>query len=597
MNNCLYNNTELDNNQINSYFEESLKDNNFLRTLTQLNKEFNRLVRQSYDFESKYAKRIKWLKQLLIFVKELFRDKKLLNDIFYIVLSECIKRIVHIIKNLIKKIKPTESRRSNKKQSKIRRSINSMTNAIEGYLKDSKFNQYSYILPAELKEAGALFFKYFFNLRINAIEEPKNTEKRIRRGIQTYIFPWPNPKNYGDLVNDKERFKKEVVDKLFDYKHATGHACTCTNTGKYSLKGFRSDPRKVIFIGKTLECKIRMVKCDCCGKLFSLLPSFISREKHYSIGLIGEAIKGIALGTKSLQDVLDETVLHHNPIKSKQTVLNWLKWIGSIHPADVLSKAGITGSGYFQEDEAFTKEPDLRTYVFTIVDPKTHLVWHMGYLDHVDEKTLCESLEEFLSKISFKVIGVTKDKWAPATKAFKSLNEGIWIGYCHRHCLVNFEKALLKYQIESGCSDTKRKELYEQFSAILNGSTNKVNLEIRVRGLKDEAFNHPLLKKRVDELLENAVHYTSHNKKSGITKTTSIVDNFLKKAKERLNKIRCFRDPEWAKIFYNAMANIRNFVPYKPGAKNAHKSPFMLANGKIFGLHWIEVMNLHNVFI
>ena len=38
MNNCLYNNTELDNNQINSYFEESQKDNNFLRTLTQLNK-------------------------------------------------------------------------------------------------------------------------------------------------------------------------------------------------------------------------------------------------------------------------------------------------------------------------------------------------------------------------------------------------------------------------------------------------------------------------------------------------------------------------------------------------------------------------------
>jgi len=45
-----------------------------------------------------------------------------------------------------------------------------------------------------------------------------------------------------------------------------------------------------------------------------------------------------------------------NPIKSKQTIFNWLKWIGSFHPATLLERAGVSSKGYFQEDEGFQKE-------------------------------------------------------------------------------------------------------------------------------------------------------------------------------------------------------------------------------------------------
>jgi hypothetical protein len=45
------------------------------------------------------------------------------------------------------------------------------------------------------------------------------------------------------------------------------------------------------------------------------------------------------------------------------------------------------------------------------------------------------------------------------------------------------------------------------------------------------------------------------------------------------------------------MANVRNFVPFMPGAKNAHKSPFMLAKGETYGLPWIQTMNMHNAFL
>jgi len=48
-------------------------------------------------------------------------------------------------------------------------------------------------------------------------------------------------------------------------------------------------------------------------------------------------------------------------VKSKQTILNWMKWIGILHPAELLNRAGVSSIGYFQEDEGFQREPNLRT--------------------------------------------------------------------------------------------------------------------------------------------------------------------------------------------------------------------------------------------
>jgi hypothetical protein len=42
---------------------------------------------------------------------------------------------------------------------------------------------------------------------------------------------------------------------------------------------------------------------------------------------------------------------------------------------------------------------------------------------------------------------------------------------------------------------------------------------------------------------------------------------------------------------------VRNFVPFNSGAKNAHKSPFMLALGETHDLPWVQVMNVHNAFL
>jgi len=101
----------------------------------------------------------------------------------------------------------------------------------------------------------------------------------------------------------------------------------------------------------------------------------------------------------------------------------------------------------------------------------------------------------------------------------------------------------------------------------------------------------------LDEVQKNAVYYASHKVRQGIKKTTSIVDNFLKIVKRKLRQVESFRDGESTGLLTRAMANVRNFVPFKSGSKNAHKSPFMLAQGETHGLPWVQVMNVHNAFL
>jgi hypothetical protein len=466
-----------------------------------------------------------------------------------------------------------------------------MLEKIASYIEESKNNPATIISDEFEKGLQRAFEKYF----------TKKYKKRVKvfisgRGDKTYVFPWVNQEEYLAFVRDPERFRREVVDKLSEYAHETGHSPTCKGTKEYKMIGFRSNKRKTIMsTGEQKQFPIRMVQCQKCNEKFSLLPSFLPREKHFAIDVIGQVFQNILLFSQSIQAALQNLAVAG--VKSKQTIFNWLRWIGTFHPAAVLTRAGVAGSGYLQEDEGFEKEPNLRTYSVVMVEPKTLLVWHADYVDHVDEKSLCSSFEEFLQRVSFKIIGVTKDKWEASTKALKRVFKGIWIGFCHRHCLKKFRQALVEYQEQTQCSGKERGRLYKVFKKVLESSTSQISLEVKLKYLNEVAFDHPLLKGRLAELKENASHYTCHKKREGITKTTSIVDNFLKSVKRKLTMAESFRDKEYSQILFQAMANTRNFVPFLPGAKNAHKSPFMLALGKTHDLPWIQVMNFHNAFL
>ncbi len=67
-----------------------------------------------------------------------------------------------------------------------------------------------------------------------------------KRGEKTYVFPFSRLDAYLDLVNDKERFKSEIVRNLARHVHETGHEQTCTGPKIYRLRGFRGKHRRTV---------------------------------------------------------------------------------------------------------------------------------------------------------------------------------------------------------------------------------------------------------------------------------------------------------------------------------------------------------------
>jgi hypothetical protein len=143
------------------------------------------------------------------------------------------------------------------------------------------------------------------------------------------------------------------------------------------------------------------------------------------------------------------------------------------------------------------------------------------------------------------------------------------------------------------------KRLYKKFKKAMETASSGVGLKVKIESLlmSEQAFSHSLFRPVIKVIKKNAVRYTVNKKRNGIKKTTSPVDNFLKIVKRKLRQSESFRDRHRTGIIFRAMADLRNFVPFMPGSKNAHKSPFMLARGETYSQPWIQAMNVHNAFL
>jgi len=574
---------------------------NVMRTLAMLQKALDRLGRLNYFGREQYPPVFLAVEDTVNDIREWLRENRIYCSLqmLYQSLNGLIETLTDMICKLWDTCKPKPGKKEVKRTRRTRekkslfKSIDTMVSNIRKSIEGSLCSDT--LIAVELERA--------VSAAVDEIVVKKFTEKInnivSQRGEKTYVFPCKSGEEYSILVRDKKRFISEVVDKLDIYSHPTGHKPSCSGVNKYTLCGFRKNPRKTrTKTGKQEVFDIRMVRCECCRQKFSLLPSFLPREKNFDIDIIGNVCRNMFLFQLSIQGALaNTTLMGEGRVKSKQTIFNWIRWMGTHHPATLLTRAGVKGSGYLQEDEGFEKEPHLRTYSVVMVDPENLLVWHADYVDHVDEQTLCGSFQKFLERSCFKVLGVTKDKWKASTDALKKVFHKIWIGYCHRHCLKRFLEALEEYRKQSGCTIKRTTELYKKFKAVLKNSTSKVNLETRIKFLDDEEYLHSILQARLDELRANAVYYTLNKQRRGIAQTTSLVDNYLKIVKRKLRQVESFRDKEWAALFFRAQANTRNFVPFNPGAKNAGKSPFSLAGGQTHDLPWIQTMNVHNAFL
>ena len=573
---------------------------NILRNISMLEKAFDRLKRKNWYDEKQYPEIIVRLDFLLIGIRSWIKAYRAFCGVstFIWLLGACVDRIGELISALLTECTPAKGKRKEKKSRSERESariLESLCTMVENMAERvDSLKPSNTPVGEEIEKALTESFERHLTQEIKS----ENREPISKRGKKSIVFPCSDPDHYLEGVNDRKKFKDEVVKIIPSLGHFWGHKEGCNGDKGYRLRGFRGNPRKTFMKGRgKITIPIRMVECLECGEKFSLLPSFLPREKNFCIEIIGDTIRSICLFCLSIRGAFESTDLTGKKLKSIQTIMNWIKWMGFLHPAEILTRAGVKGSGYFQEDEGFEKEPNLRTYSVAMVDSESMLIWHMDYVDRVDEETLCESFEKFVERIDFKVCGVTKDKWQASTNALKSVFRRIWIGFCHRHFLKKLWDALSEWRKQTGNDYKEMKRIYDSVKKVLSTANSQAALRIQIDMTRESAFDHPLIRPVIKNLKENAVHYTVYKRRNGIKKTTSLVDNFLKIVKRKLRQAESFRDRDWASVLLRAMANVRNFVPFMPGAKNAQKSPFVMANGTTYDLPWVQVMNVHNAFL
>ena len=496
---------------VESFDRENLEKNceglkNILRTLCMLEKALERLARRNYYSRSQYPEIFIEIEYNLSMIRCWIKKYKIFCNApaFLESLGSLLALLGETIAELIEECKPNNGKRKAKKS----RLAKERKNILRSIIKMND-NLFAIMETLESKtdigyEIEKILASEFENHRIE-FHLIKRKEPLSKRGCKTKIFPWSNRDSYLNIVMNRDRFKKKVIPFIEIFGHIHGHKGFCSGKSRYILRGFRSTPRKPIEKGgEQKEYPIRMVECAECGEKFSLLPSFLPREKHFDIEIIGEILRGVLLSANSALSAMDSSSLTGYRLKSKQTIYNWIEWIGNYHPAAVLNRAGAKGSGYFQEDEGFSKEPNLRTYSVVMADSESLLIWHMDYVDRVDEDSLCDSFEKFAERIGFKALGVTKDKWRASTNALKKVFRGVWIGYCHRHCLKKLYAALLEYQKATRCGDKEINEVYKKFKNVLRTAGSRTALKVRIDMMKEPALDHETVHPVIEEVKKHA---------------------------------------------------------------------------------------------
>ena len=176
-----------------------------------------------------------------------------------------------------------------------------MSRKVSGLKKNIEIKDYvfvDYTMLSDTEQEIALNFRnqnkeWMINKEIIELEEHKKWIKIdvSKRGDKTIIFPCSDASLYLQLVNDKKQFRCQVLVNINSSKNVCGHKPGCKANRGYSFNGFRANDRKTITEGgQKQEFSIRMCRCNACGQRFSLLPSFLPREKHFGIESVANSL-------------------------------------------------------------------------------------------------------------------------------------------------------------------------------------------------------------------------------------------------------------------------------------------------------------------
>ena len=218
--------------------------NNIKRTLTMLEKSLDRLARQCFHDPKQYPDVFHEIEECINVIRSWLNKMEIFQSLQYIhvTLSTLIDELGRLISQLWETCKPNKGKKGISKTQRDRQSFRiingsrSMIDSITRKLSSIKSDDSAISIALEIGVLKCFDKSIIKNLRNKA----KNLISK--RGDQTYIFPYSDIENYGALVKDNKKFCVEVLDRLDEYAHHTGHKPTCSGPKEYILFGSRGNP-------------------------------------------------------------------------------------------------------------------------------------------------------------------------------------------------------------------------------------------------------------------------------------------------------------------------------------------------------------------
>ncbi|MEL6456446.1 MAG: hypothetical protein AAFQ40_17240 [Cyanobacteria bacterium J06623_5] len=269
--------------------------------------------------------------------------------------------------------------------------------------------------------------------------------------------------------------------------------------------------------------------------------------------------------------------------------------LGSNPPAHILT------------DEKFACLNGSRIYLFLL--SQEELIWYTQWLSHTDEAAFNEGIVNALGTIEaagqtenlwspevfYKPESVTLDGWEPAQKAWQTLVPGINLIECNLHgrkrvtaTLTDLSKAHpdLPYQA--------RQQLKNDFDHIF-AAPSLAAFSQRIRRLKEQHADEPILLKRLDILTKKRRLFTNHLKFESAPAFSSALDRAMRFLDEKLLSFGQFRAVDSIDPMLNAWAIVNNLRPFLPDAKKAGQSLAETFGANFHGIPWMEALNLCSV--
>ena len=269
--------------------------------------------------------------------------------------------------------------------------------------------------------------------------------------------------------------------------------------------------------------------------------------------------------------------------------------------------SGAYPPAHILTDEKFATLNGTRIYLFLL--SQEELIWYTEWMERTDEAAFDEVIVNALGTIEaagktealwspevfYTPKSATTDGWQAVQNAWKTLVPGIDLIECNLHGRKRVSATLTEFsQAHPEYPYSDRQQLKTDFDQVF-ASPSLAAFSQRIRRLREQHVDEPILLKRLDILFQKRVMFTNHLKFESAPAFSSALDRSMRFLDEKLLSFGQFRATDSIDPILNAWAIVNNLRPFLPDAKKAGQSLAEFFGAELHNIPWMEALNLCSV--